>query len=132
LIFEGTFDRYPGLKLCSAHGGGFLPSYPDRSDHGCLVFPDQCGKPALKKRPTEYLRQLYFDSLVFTPEALRHLIATTGPDQIVMGTDYPFPWTTTSVDHIVSTPGLTNAQRRAILGETASKLLGLPPQNDRR
>jgi aminocarboxymuconate-semialdehyde decarboxylase len=129
LIFDGTFDRYPGLKLCSAHGGGYLPSYADRSDHGCLTFPQQCGKPVLKKRPTEYLRQLYFDSLVFSPEALRHLVASTGPNQIVMGTDYPFPWTTTSVDHILSTPGLTNAQRRAILGETAAKLLGLPPKN---
>jgi len=130
LIFEGTLDRYPGLKLCSAHGGGYLPSYADRSDHGCLAFPQQCGKPALKKQPTEYLRRLYFDSIVFSPEALRHLIATTGPEQIAMGTDYPFPWTTTSVDHILSTPGVTNEQRRAILGETAAKLLGLPPKNN--
>jgi aminocarboxymuconate-semialdehyde decarboxylase len=129
LIFEGTLDRYPGLKLCSAHGGGFLASYADRSDHGCIVFPEQCEKRALKKRPTEYLRQLYFDSIVFSPEALRHLVAATAPYQIVMGTDYPYPWTTTSVDHILSTPGLTNSHRRAILGETASKLLGLPPQN---
>jgi aminocarboxymuconate-semialdehyde decarboxylase len=128
LIFEGTFDRYPGLKLCSAHGGGFLPSYADRSDHGCLTFPQQCSKTPLKKKPTEYIRQLYFDSLVFTPEALRHLVASTGPNQIVMGTDYPFPWTTTSVDHILSTPGLTDAQKRAMLGDTAAKLLGLPPQ----
>ena len=126
LIFEGTFDRYPGLKLCSAHGGGYLPSYADRSDQGCLTFPQQCGNPVLKKRPTEYLRQLYFDSLVFSPEALRHLVAATGPNQIMMATDYPFPWTSTSVDHILSTPGLTDAARRAILGETAAKLLGLP------
>ena len=125
LIFEGTLDRYPGLKLCAAHGGGYLPSYADRSDHGCLVFPRECANPVLKKHPTEYLRQLYFDSLVFTPEALRHLAATVGPGQIVMGTDYPYPWTTTSVDHILATPGLTDADRRAMLGETASKLLGL-------
>jgi aminocarboxymuconate-semialdehyde decarboxylase len=124
LIFEGTLDRFPGLKICAAHGGGYLPSYADRSDHGCLTFPNNC-KPAepLKKRPTEYLRQLYFDSLVFTPEALRHLIAESGVGQIVMGTDYPFPWTSTSVDHILGTPGLSDADRRAILGGTASKLL---------
>src|SRR5207245_2694524 len=66
LIFEGTLDRFPRLKLCSAHGGGYLPSYSARSDHGCLTFPDRCSKAPLKKRPTEYLRQLYFDSLVFT------------------------------------------------------------------
>ena len=127
LIFEGTLDRFPNLRICAAHGGGYLPSYADRSDHGCLTFPNNC-KPAepRKKRPTEYLRQLYFDSLVFTPEALRHLIAESGAGQIVMGTDYPFPWTSTSVDHILGTPGLSDADRRAILGGTASKLLRIP------
>jgi aminocarboxymuconate-semialdehyde decarboxylase len=125
LIFDGTLDRFPGLKICSAHGGGYLPSYADRSDHGCLTFPAQCNKAALKKHPTEYLRQLYFDSLVFSPEALRHLVAQCGSSQIVMGTDYPFPWTSTAVDHILETPSLSNAERQAILGGNASKLLGI-------
>ena len=40
LIFEGTLDRFPNLKICGAHGGGFLPSYAARMDHGCSVFPD--------------------------------------------------------------------------------------------
>src|SRR2546426_659167 len=108
LIFEGTLDRFPGLKICAAHGGGYLPSYAARSDQGCLTFPDRCSGP-LKKKPTEYLRQLYFDSLVFTPEALRHLVAETGSRQIIMGTDYPYPWTKTAVDHILGTPGLTRS-----------------------
>jgi len=124
LIFEGTLDQFPGLKICAAHGGGYLPSYAGRSDAGCVTFPDRCTKP-LKKKPTEYLRQLYFDSLVFTPEALRHLVAETGSGQIVMGTDYPFPWTRTSVDHILGTPGLTDDERVAMLGATAVKLLGI-------
>ena len=62
LIFGGTLDRYPGLKICSAHGGGFLPSYAARHDHGCLTRPDQCA-PApygpIRKKPTEYLKQMY-------------------------------------------------------------------------
>ena len=124
LIFEGTLDRFPGLKICAAHGGGYLPSYAARSDAICLTFPDRYSVP-LAKKPTEYLRQLYFDSIVFTPEALRHLVAETGPRQIVMGTDYPFPWTSTSVDHILGTPVLSDADRVAMLGETAAKLLGI-------
>src|SRR5437870_656518 len=124
LIFEGTLDRFPGLKICAAHGGGYLPSYGARSDAICVTFPDRCTK-ALKKKPTEYLRQLYYDSIVFTPEALRHLVAETGSSQIVMGTDYPFPWTRTSVDHILGTPGLSDAERVAMLGGTAAKLLGI-------
>jgi aminocarboxymuconate-semialdehyde decarboxylase len=127
LIFEGTLDAYPRLKILAAHGGGYLPSYADRSDHGCVTFPARCATFApLKKKPTEYLRQLYFDSLVFTPEALRHLATVVGSSQIVMGTDYPYPWTTIAVDHILVTPGFDDGERAAMLGQTAARLLGIP------
>jgi len=126
LIFEGTLDSYPGIKICAAHAGGYLPSYAARSDQGCVTFPARCTK-TLEKKPTEYLRQLYYDSIVFTPEGLRHLIAEVGASQIVLGTDYPFPWTKTAVDHILTTPGLSDAERVAILGETAEKLLAVKP-----
>jgi len=125
LIFEGTLDRFPGLKICAAHGGGYLPSYAARSNAVMTTFPQRM-TGTLKKKPTEYLTQLYFDSIVFTPEALRHLAAETGPGQIVMGTDYPFPWTSTSVDHILETPGLSDAEKIAMLGGTAMRLLGIP------
>src|SRR5207245_978399 len=49
LIFEGTLDRFPNVKICGAHGGGFLPSYAARMDPGCSVFPDQCKGLTLKK-----------------------------------------------------------------------------------
>jgi aminocarboxymuconate-semialdehyde decarboxylase len=126
LIFEGTLDRFPGLKICAAHGGGFLPSYANRSDAVCRTFPNRVG-PLPKKNPSAYLKggQLYFDTIVFTPEALRHLIAETGPGQIMIGTDYPFPWTSTEVELVLSTPGLSDDERRAILGGTAQKLLGI-------
>jgi aminocarboxymuconate-semialdehyde decarboxylase len=124
LIFEGTLDRFPGLKICAAHGGGYLPSYAARSDAGCVTFPDRC-TVALKKKPTEYLRQLYYDSIVFTPQALRHLAAEVGPSQILMGTDHPFPWSKAAVDHILGTPSLSDAERAAMLGGTAAQLLGL-------
>ena len=126
LIFEGTLDRFPGLKICAAHGGGFLPSYANRSDAVIRCFPDRVG-PLPKKNPTAYLRdgQLFFDTIVFTPEGLRHLIAETGVGQIMIGTDYPFPWTSTEVDLVLNTPGLTDDQRIAILGGTAARLLGI-------
>src|SRR5262245_4506503 len=124
LIFDGTLDRFPGVKICAAHGGGYLPSYAARSNAIFTTFPDRYTTPQ-RKKPTEYLRQPYYDSIVFTPEALRHLAAETGAGQIVMGTDYPFPWTSTSVDHILGTPGFTDAERAAMLGDTAAKLLGI-------
>jgi aminocarboxymuconate-semialdehyde decarboxylase len=123
LIFDGTLDRFPNLKICAAHGGGYLPSYVARSDYGCVRFEGNC--KIIKKKPSEYLRQLYFDSMVFTPEGLRHMVAECGVSQIMIGTDYPFPWSTTTVDHVLNTPGLTDADKRAILGGTAAKLLKL-------
>jgi aminocarboxymuconate-semialdehyde decarboxylase len=125
MILEGTLDRFPNLKICAAHGGGFLPSYGNRMDHGCRVFPIQCTK-TLKKKPSEYLRQLYYDAIVFTPEALRHLVAVCGASQIGMGTDYPFPWTVTPVDEVFAAPGLSDADRVAILGGNMCKLLKIP------
>jgi aminocarboxymuconate-semialdehyde decarboxylase len=126
LIFQGTFDRFPKLKVIAAHGGGFLPSYADRSDHACLVNPGGCD-PAIKlaKQPTEYLKQIWFDSLVFTPEALRHLAAQVGVGQLVLGSDYPFPWQLTPVDHIFASTSLSDDDRADILGRTAAKLLGM-------
>ena len=126
LIFEGTLDRFPGLKICAAHGGGFLPSYANRSDAVITTFPNRVG-PLPKKKPTEYIRggQLYFDSVMFTGEGMRHLIAEAGIDHVVLGTDYPFPWNTVPVDHIMAIPGLSDADRIKILGGTACQLLGI-------
>jgi aminocarboxymuconate-semialdehyde decarboxylase len=122
LIFEGTLDRFPRLRICAAHGGGFLPSYAGRFDRGCLTFPANCtGKN--QKPPSSYLKQLFFDSLVFTPEGLRHLVAECGANQIVLGTDYPYPWTSTAVDQVLDTPGLSDADKAAILGGTLARLL---------
>jgi predicted TIM-barrel fold metal-dependent hydrolase len=123
LIFEGTFDRFPRLKVIAAHGGGFLPSYADRSDHACLVNPKGCNPNVkLEKEPTEYLKQIYFDSLVFTPEAIRHLVAQVGAGQIVLGSDYPYPWQLHPADHIFASASLSDDDKADILGRTAAKL----------
>ena len=126
LIFEGTLDRFPGLKIIAAHGGGYLPSYADRSDHPCLVGPKGCNpETKLQKAPTEYLKQIYFDSLVFTPEAIRHLAAQVGAGQMVLGSDYPYPWQLAPVDHVFACSSLSDDDKANILGRTAAKLLGV-------
>ena len=126
LIFEGTFDRFPGLKVIAAHGGGYLPAYPDRADHSCLVSPVNCNPEIkLKKQPSEYLKQIYFDSLVFTPEAIRHLVAQVGASQLVIGSDYPYPWQLQPVDHIFASTSLSDDEKADILGRTAAKLFNV-------
>jgi predicted TIM-barrel fold metal-dependent hydrolase len=126
LIFQGTFDRFPGLKVIAAHGGGFLPSYAERSDHACLVGPKGCDPNiTLKKQPTEYLKQIYFDSLIFSPEAIRHLAAQVGASQIVLGSDYPYPWQLHPVDHIFASASLNDSEKADILGRTAARLFSM-------
>jgi predicted TIM-barrel fold metal-dependent hydrolase len=126
LIFEGTLDKFPKLKILAAHGGGYLPSYAPRSDHACFVAPQNCNPDIkLKKKPTEYLNQLHFDALVFTPEALRHLVAQVGASQIMLGTDHPIPWEQNPVEHVFATETLSDADRAGILGLNAAKLFGM-------
>jgi len=121
LIEDGTLDLFPRLKICAAHGGGYLPSYSSRDDQCLTAFPNLC-KP-LKKLPSEYLKQLYFDSVLFSPEDMRHLIAVVGATQVVVGTDYPTLWNRTPVDRILAVPGLSDEERIAIFSGTAAKLL---------
>jgi len=121
MIFDGTFDRFPALKVCAAHGGGYLPSYLGRTEVACDVRGD--ANCANKKRPSEYLKtQILADSMVFTDEGLRHLVAEMGAGQVVYGSDLPFRWPDT-VDLILNATYLSNAEKVAILGGNLSELL---------
>jgi aminocarboxymuconate-semialdehyde decarboxylase len=124
LIFEGVLDRFPGLKILAAHGGGYLPSYAARSDAGIRTFPGTYTTP-LRKPPTAYLKDLYYDTIVFTAEGLRHLAAEVGADRLMMGTDFPYPWTDRAVEHIAKSPGFSDAERAGMLGDLAARLLGI-------
>src|SRR5262245_4892276 len=124
LIFEGTLDRFPRLKLCAAHAGGYLASYSGRSDALCgRAGGAGADCKALKKKPSEYFkRELIVDTMIFHQEGLRHLVAEVGVGQMVYGTDYPFDWPV-GIDFVVNAPFLNNAEKEAILGGNAIKLL---------
>ena len=121
MIFDGTLDRFPQLKVCAAHGGGYLPSYLGRTEVACDVRGEaDC---ANQKRPSEYMKsQILADSMVFTDEGLRHLVAEMGASQVVYGTDLPFSWPDT-LDLILNASYLSDAEKEAILGGNLLQLL---------
>ncbi len=123
LIYDGTLDRFPALKICAAHAGGYLPAYLGRTDVACDVRAN--ANCANKKHPREYFKdQIFTDDMVFSEEGLRHLVAEMGARQVVYGTDTPFTWPA-GLDLILRAPFLSDADKEAILGGNASKLLRL-------
>jgi aminocarboxymuconate-semialdehyde decarboxylase len=121
LIFDGTLDRFPGLKICAAHAGGYLPSYLGRTEVTCTVRAN--ANCANKRRPGEYFkRELLVDTIILSEEGLRHLVAEMGVGQIVYGTDIPFNWPVT-VDLVLKAPFLSDAEKEAILGGNLMRLL---------
>jgi aminocarboxymuconate-semialdehyde decarboxylase len=121
MMFNGTLDRFPNLKICAAHAGGYLPSYLGRTEVACEVRPNaDC---ASKKKPSEYLKtQILVDTIIISDEGLRHLTAEVGTGQVVFGTDMPFNWHS-NVDLVLNAQYLSDAQKEAILGGTLVKML---------
>jgi aminocarboxymuconate-semialdehyde decarboxylase len=124
LIFDGTLDRFPGLRVFAAHAGGYLPSYLGRSEVACTVRSN--ARCANTRKPSEYLRsQVLIDTMVFSAEGLRHLVAEVGASQVVYGTDVPFNWPAT-LDLVLDAPFLSDAEKEAILSGNLRKLLRIP------
>ncbi len=121
MIYDGVLDRFPGLKICASHGGGYLPSYVGRTEVACGIRPN--ATCVNRKNPSEYLRdQIFVDSIVFAEEGLRHLVAETGVSQVVYGSDQPYNWPD-MIGVITASPSLSNADKEAILGGNLIRLL---------
>ena len=121
LIFDGTLDKFPGLRVCAAHAGGYLPSYLGRTEAACVVRDN--ANCANKRKPSEYLKsQIFIDTMVFSSEGLRHLVAEVGVGQVAYGTDVPFNWPVT-VDLVLEAAFLSDPDKIAILSGNMSKLL---------
>ncbi|HVZ07266.1 amidohydrolase family protein [Rhodopila sp.] len=124
LIFDGVLERYPKLKILAAHGGGYLPAYSGRMDHGWGARSDAHG--SLPKPPSFYLKKIYVDTIVFTPHQLAALVALLGVDKVLLGTDYPYDMGEYDpLDHIASVTAFSDADRAAIAGGNARALFGI-------
>ncbi|MGZ5384078.1 MAG: amidohydrolase family protein [Acidimicrobiia bacterium] len=124
LIFDGVMERHPALKIVMAHGGGYLPAYAARMDHAYHARRDV--REGLPKPPGTYLRQFYFDTMVFEPDQLGFLIGKYGADHILLGTDYPYDMGESDPLGLIGrVAGLSEPEVAAIAGGNAARLLGL-------
>lgn len=121
LLLSGVLDRYPRLRLVVVHGGGFLPYQSMRLDGGHRADA-LSGYRISRDRPSDYLRDLFFDTVALRPESVRFLADTAGADHVLLGSDYPFPLGDRDPAGSVRSAGLGDAATAAVLGGNASRL----------
>jgi len=131
MLMGGVLDRWPGLQVCFAHGGGSIAQLMGRIEHGFYARPDLC-QTATKMSPAEGLKRIWVDSLVHDPDVLRLLLAKLGPERILLGSDYPFPLGEVprpgeliETGHFSDDPAENERIRRAMLSGNAENFLNL-------
>jgi aminocarboxymuconate-semialdehyde decarboxylase len=121
MILGGVFHRFPELKMLVVHGGGYLPFYFGRTDHGYRIRPE--AQRHIPELPSLYLHRLYFDTTVFRPEEVEYLVKEFGADRVLLGTDYPFDMGPTDPLGFLAQARLSDADRNLIVGGNAARLL---------
>lgn len=122
LIYEGILDRFPGLKLCIAHGGGFLPYYAGRVDRNYRNRPEATKN--IDREPSEYLNRFFYDTVVYNSDILEFLVRKVGSKQVILGSDYPVG-ESNPVAFVKGAGTLSDIAKRRICGENAARLLGI-------
>ena len=122
MIFEGFFDQYPNLKLIASHGGGTLPYLVGRFEKGDEVEIPQ--RRQMKRKPTDYLQHIYYDSITYQPGPLQYLLSVVGADQVMFGTDWPHQVHDVR-GSFANTALLPAKQCQAVRGDNALRVFGL-------
>ncbi len=121
LVFGGVLDRHPALKICLAHGGGFVPYQRGRWVHGWSVRPEP--QQNLKHSPEPDLSRFMYDTITHSDASLEFLVKTAGASRVLLGSDYPYDMGIyDGVKRVRSLP-IPEADRSAILGGRAVALL---------
>jgi aminocarboxymuconate-semialdehyde decarboxylase len=119
MIFEGFFDAYPNLKVIASHGGGTLPYLVGRFEKGDEVELPQ--RRQMKRKPTDYLRHIYYDCITYNLGALQYLVSVVGAEHVMFGTDWPH-WVHDTKGAFTNTAALPEAQMRAIRSSNAERI----------
>ncbi len=123
MILTGMFEKYPNLRLCLSHGGGLLAFNIWRLDHSYRLRPEL--KKTVPRKPSEYLKSLYFDTIVHSVRALDYLLKVVGADRVVIGTDYPMAMGDCDPVTKISEVKLSAEDRELVLGANAKQALKL-------
>jgi len=126
LLFAGHLLRYEGLVAIASTGGGALPYMLGRLARNHAAFPGRFADPV------EGFARLYFDSIVFQPDALRFLVQKVGADRVMLGSDYPFPIGDPDPRAVIETAGFDTTDVAAMLDGTATRLFRLRPESSAR
>jgi len=122
MIFDGFFDRYPNLKLIAAHGGGTLPYIAGRLDI-CFDNMPAC-REKISLRPSQYLKRIFYDSVVFQQESLELALKVGGSRNVLYGSDYPHNIGDMK-GCLARVDALPPAQRDAVRGGNAMRIFKL-------
>ena len=119
MIFEGFFDQYPNLKIIASHGGGTLPYLVGRFEKGDEV--ELPSRRQMKRKPTDYLRHIYYDSITYDPRSLQYLVSIVGAEHVMLGTDWPH-WVHDTKGAFANTAALPEDQMKAIRSRNAERI----------
>lgn len=121
MIFEGFFDQYPNLKVIASHGGGTLPYLVGRFEKGDEV--ELPSRRQMKRKPTDYLRHIYYDSITYNLGALQYLVSVVGAEHVMFGTDWPH-WVHDTKGSMANTGALPEAAMQAVRYRNAERVFG--------
>ena len=122
LFYEGVLDEFPKLKICIAHGGGYLPFYAGRVDRN--YFEKPATRLNMTKPPSRYMKMFSYDSCLYNGDMLTYLIQKVGAGRLVMGSDYPVG-ESDPVGFIRRPRSISAADKDKILWKNAARLLEL-------
>lgn len=124
LVFAGVPERYPNIKWALGHLGGAIPYLAERLDRGYEAFPE-CRKDITKK-PSEYLKHFFYDTVNFDLKALQLAIDFAGVDQLIAGSDYPHQiGSLFKMKQSLSALNISSVDKEKIMSENTRKLLQL-------
>ena len=124
LVFAGVPERYPNIKWVLGHLGGAIPYLCERLDRGWEAFAD-C-RADIKRKPSEYLRNFYYDTVNFDPAAVRLAVDFAGAEHVLAGERLPAPDRQHPEDEVIlAALKVSDVERQKIIGENAKALYKL-------